>query len=155
MLSILQSYATRLAKKSGATFSTYQRPFVTCSQAVSRVWRPLHVFLFNSDWFVGLSVFSVIGFVFTGAVLVLRTSTQSHCDRCDVTIDMEAMVAWFFYSFKFIRFSSFCKYAVLNCGKLTPLSLIRVSNASFSLRSVVKYFWGENEQNYNYKRVKL
>ena len=72
MLSILQSYATRLAKKSGATFSTYQRPFVTCSQAVSRVWHPLHVFLFNSDWFVGLSAFSVIGFVFTGAVLVMR-----------------------------------------------------------------------------------
>ena len=85
-------------------------------------------------------MFSVIGFVFTGAVLVMRTSTQSHWDRCDVTIDMEAMVAWFFYSFKFIRFSSLYKYAVLNCGKLTPLSLIRVSNASFSLRSVVKYF---------------
>ena len=69
----------------------------------------------------------------------MRTSTKSYCDRCNETISMEAMIAWLFYSFKFIRLSSF-KYAVLNCGKLTPLSLIRVSNASFSLRSVVKYF---------------
>ena len=107
MLLILQTYATGLAKKSGATFSTDQRPFVTCSQAVSRVWRPLHVFLLNSDWFVGLSAFSEIGLVFTGVVLVMRTSTKSYCDRCNVTISMEAMVAWFFYSFKFIRFSSF------------------------------------------------
>ena len=65
MLSILQSYATRMAKKSGATFSTNQRPFVTCSQEGSRVWRPLHVFFLNSDWFVGLSAFSVTGLVFT------------------------------------------------------------------------------------------
>jgi len=78
MLSILQSYTTRLAKKSGATFSTNQRPFVPCSQEGSRVWRPLHVILLNSDWFVGLSAFSVIGLVFRGAVLVMRTSTKSY-----------------------------------------------------------------------------
>lgn len=96
MLSILQSYATRLAKKSDATFSTNQRPLVTCSNEGFRVWRPLHVFLLNSDWFVGLSAFSVIGFVFRGAVLVMRNSTKSYCDRCDVTIGMEAMVAWLF-----------------------------------------------------------
>ena len=94
-----------MAKKSGTTFSTNQRPLVTCSHKGSRVWRPLHVFFFNSDWFVGLSAFSVIGLVFRGAVLVMRTSTKSHCDRCDVTIGMEAMIAWLFYSFKFIRFS--------------------------------------------------
>ena len=92
---------------SGATFSTNQRPFVTCSKEGSRVWRPLHVFLSNSDWFVGLSAFSVIGLVFRGAVLVMGTSTKSYCERCDVTISMEAMVAWLFHSFRFIIFSSF------------------------------------------------
>ena len=57
---------------------------------------PLYVFLLNSDWFVGLSAFSVIGFVFTGAVLVMKTSTKSYCDRCDLTIGMEAIVEWLF-----------------------------------------------------------
>ena len=66
---------------------------------------PATCIFFNSDWFVGLSAFSVIGFVFRGAVLVMRTSTKSYCDRCDVTISKEAMVAWLSYSFKFIRFS--------------------------------------------------
>ena len=62
---VLRNYALWLVSKIGATFlnqwEAKPKPTVICSHAFSRAWRQLHVFASNSDWFIVLLTYAVIG----------------------------------------------------------------------------------------------